>query len=119
MPVTLKSDPVLLREDATGALRVGQTRVLLELVIQAFEEGATPEAIVQRYTTLTLPDVYAVIAYYLRHRDEIGMYLRIRGDQAKEIQQRITESQRDLTEIRGRLLAQRSTGRPGHAATGQ
>jgi len=53
-----------LREDAAGALRVGDSRVLLELVIRAFQDGATPETVVQRYSTLALPDVYAVIAYY-------------------------------------------------------
>jgi len=37
--------------------------VLVELVIQAFQDGATPEAIVQRYPTTTLADIYAVIAY--------------------------------------------------------
>ena len=64
-----------LREDAAGALRVGDSRVLLELVIRAFLDGATPETIVQRYSTLALPDVYAVIVYYLRHRSEVEGYL--------------------------------------------
>jgi uncharacterized protein (DUF433 family) len=50
-----------LREDESGALRVGNSRVLLELVIQAFQDGATPETIVQRYPTLALADAYAVI----------------------------------------------------------
>ena len=49
---------------------VGDSRVLLELVIQEFQDGATPEMIVQQYDTLALPDVYAVIGCYLRHREE-------------------------------------------------
>ena len=57
--------PPLRREDS-GAIRVGQTRVLLELVVHAFQDGATPEAIVQGYPTLSLAEVYAVIAYALR-----------------------------------------------------
>lgn len=48
--VHAESPPI--REDDTGALRVGESRVLLELVIHAFQDGATPEAIVQRYDTL-------------------------------------------------------------------
>ena len=96
-----------LREDATGALRVGDSRVLLELVIRAFQDGATPEAIVQRYSTLALPDVYAVIAYYLRHRSEIDEYLTEREQTAEEVRQRIESQQGDLSEIRERLLAQR------------
>ena len=96
-----------LREDAAGELRVGDSRVLLELVIRAFQDGATPETIVQRYSTLALPDVYAVIAYYLRHRSEVEGYLARREQNAEEVQQRIQNQQGDLSEIRARLLAQR------------
>jgi uncharacterized protein (DUF433 family) len=96
-----------IREDGQGALRVGDSRVLLELVIRAFEDGATPEAIVQRYATLTLPDVYAVIAFYLRHRSEVEAYLANREQQANELRQRIEGHQGDLSEIRARLRARR------------
>ena len=44
MPLTLS---VPLREDPPGVLRVGKSRVLLELVIHAFQRGETPEGIVQ------------------------------------------------------------------------
>jgi uncharacterized protein (DUF433 family) len=44
-------------------------------VIRAFQDGATPETIAQRYTTATLADIYAVIAYYLRHREDVEAYL--------------------------------------------
>lgn len=96
-----------LREDAAGAVRIGESRVLLELVIRAFQDGATPEAIVQRYSTLALPDVYAVIAYYLRHRGVIDDYLTQREQVAEEVRQRIENQQGDLSEIRARLLAKR------------
>jgi hypothetical protein len=56
---------VPLREEPPGVFRVGQSRVLLELVIDAFKAGATPEAIVQSYGTLKLADVYAVAGRYL------------------------------------------------------
>jgi uncharacterized protein (DUF433 family) len=95
-----------LREDAAGALRVGDSRVLLDLVIRAFQDGATPETIVQRYSTLALSDVYAVIAYYLRHRSQIEAYLAEREQKAEEVRQRL-DQQGDLSEIRARLLAQR------------
>ena len=107
MSFTVQSESPPLREDADGALRVGQSRVLLELVIRAFQDGATPETIVQRYSTLALPDVYAVIAYYLRHRNEVEAYLARREQQAEEARQRIEGQQGDLREIRARLLARR------------
>ncbi len=93
--------------------------MLLELVIHAFEDGATPETIVQRYPTLGLPDVYAVIAYYLRHPGEIDGYLRRREQQAVEVRQRIDNAQGDLSEIRRRLLGRRTATGPDHAAAGQ
>ena len=98
-----------LREDAAGALRVGDSRVLLELVIRAFQDGATPKTIVQSYSTLALPDVYAVIAYYLRHRSEVEAYLTRRELKAEEVRQRIERQQGDLSAIRARLLAQRQS----------
>src|SRR5438552_2351622 len=104
---TAQAEAPPLREDADGALRVGDSRVLLELVIRAFQDGATPETIVQRYSTVALPDVYAVIAYYLRHRSEVEGYLAGREQKAEEVRQRLETQQGDLSEIRARLLAQR------------
>jgi len=104
---TARAEAPPLREDAAGALRVGDSRVLLELVIRAFQDGATPETIVQRYSTLALPDVYAVIAYYLRHRSEVEGYLARREQKAEEVGQRLESQQGNLSEIRARLLAQR------------
>lgn len=116
--LNLQADPVPIREEASGALRVGETRVLLELVINAFEDRATPETIVQRYPTLRLPDVYAVIAYFLRHPGEIDEYFRRRERQAAEVRQRIDDAQGNLIEIRRRLVARRTPTGPDHAAAG-
>lgn len=74
-----------LRTDPHGAIRVGDTRVLLELVIHAYYAGETPEGIVESYPTLSTSDVYAVIAYYLVHHDEIDAYVRQRDEQAERI----------------------------------
>ena len=38
--LTLQADPVPLRLDEQGGIRVGETRILLELVIDAYREGA-------------------------------------------------------------------------------
>jgi uncharacterized protein (DUF433 family) len=107
MTFPVQPDPPPLRQDARGAIRIGDSRVLLELVVHAFQDGATPEAIVQRYTTVTLRDVYAVIAYYLRHESEVNQYLDARESKAAEVRQRIESQQGDLSEIRKRLAAQR------------
>jgi uncharacterized protein (DUF433 family) len=74
-----------LRTDEHGAIRVGSTRVLLELVIHAYYMGETPEGIVDSYPSLTTADVYAVIGYYLANREAIDAYVRQRDQQADQI----------------------------------
>ena len=76
-----------LRIDEHGAIRVGKTRVLLELVIHAYYLGETPEGIVDSYPSLTTADVYTVLGYYLAHRDEIDAYVRQRDQRAEQILQ--------------------------------
>jgi uncharacterized protein (DUF433 family) len=107
MTLTAQAETPPFRQDTSGAVRVGDSRVLLELVINAFQDGATPEAIVQRYPTLSLTDVYAVVTYYLRHPTEVEAYLAEREEKAEEVRERIENQQRDLSEIRARLAARR------------
>ena len=75
--MTLPAQPihVPLRSDEGGAVRVGDTRVSLDVVIREFKDGSPPETIVSAYPTLRLADVYAVIAYYLRNTQEVDAYL--------------------------------------------
>jgi uncharacterized protein (DUF433 family) len=107
MTPVIQADAPPLRRDSSGALRVGQSRMLLDLVVHGFQDGLTPEAIVQRYPTLTLPETYAAIAYYLNHREDIELYLAERETRAAEVRQRIEGRQGELAELRARLLARR------------
>lgn len=104
--IQMENPPIQI--DESGALRVGNSRVLLELVIRAFKDGTTPETIVQRYSTTTLADVYGVISYYLNHKEDIENYLLEREEKAGEVQRKIESSQKNLGEIRNRLQKQRS-----------
>jgi len=106
MSLTISTGPIPLETDADGVVRVGGTRVSLDSVIYAFNEGSTPEEIVQQYTTLDLADVYAVIGYYLQHRGEVNEYLAARRAQRDEIRKEV-ESRFDPHGIRDRLLARR------------
>lgn len=90
-PLTLS---VPLREEPPGVLRVGKSRVLLELVIHAYQQGESPEAIVEMYDTLDLADVFAVIAFYLAHRAEVDEYLRQCDEKAEALRRKIEASQR-------------------------
>jgi len=105
MGVTLQSEAPPLQQDDSGALRVGKSRVLVDLVIRAFQDGATPEIIAQRYPSATLADIYAVIAYYLRHQEEMETYLKEREQHAEKARQRLEKHQGNLADLRDRLLA--------------
>ncbi len=76
MIATPIQEVIPVRQDEQGRLRVGNTRVLLDLVIYSFRQGNTPETITDQYPSLSLDDVYLAIGYYLRHRDSIDAYLR-------------------------------------------
>jgi uncharacterized protein (DUF433 family) len=96
---------VPLREDPPGVFRVGNSRVLLELVIRAFQRGQTPEGILQSYDTLSLPDVYAVVGYYLARPQPIDEYLRQREQGAAETRRKVEASQPPQQGLRERLMA--------------
>jgi uncharacterized protein (DUF433 family) len=102
MPLTIHPDAPPLRIDDAGAVRVSKTRVLFVLVVREFQNGATPEQIVEAYDTLDLADVYAVIAYYLRHKAEVEDYL-VEYDRAgDEIRKKIEAYQASRPELQAK-----------------
>lgn len=103
--LTFEPIAVPLRMDEHGAIRVGGTRVLLDLVIGEFQRGASPEGIVEAFETLTLPDVYAILSYYLRNPGPIDGYLRRREEEAQAIRRKIEGSQPPRPNLRAMLLA--------------
>src|SRR4029077_4700480 len=96
---------VPLREEPSGVLRVGRSRVLLELVLRRFKAGATPEAIVQSFDTLSLADVYAVISRYLAAPGPFEEYLQRCDEQALTVRRKIEEHQGPQDKLRATLLA--------------
>jgi uncharacterized protein (DUF433 family) len=107
MDVTIEAAPLPLSVDADGVIRVAGTRVTLDTIVAAFLEGATAEEIVQRYPTLDLGDVYAVLGHYLRKRDEVDRYLLGRRHIAEDVR-RENESRFEPRGVRDRLLARRA-----------
>jgi uncharacterized protein (DUF433 family) len=101
-PLTLS---VPLREEPPGVLRVGKSRVLLELVVHAYQQGASPQEIVRMYDTLDLGDVFAVLAYYLANPAAIEEYLRKCDEEAEAIRREIEAAQPDRPNLKAELLA--------------
>jgi len=90
---------------------------LLDLVIEQYENGMRPEDMVRAYDTFGLSDVHAVIAFYLRHRDEVRAYLKRRAEEAQDLRAKIEgERPRVAREV---LLARCRARGADHAPTGQ
>jgi uncharacterized protein (DUF433 family) len=100
------TERVPIQTDGDGVIRVGGTRVTLDTVVAAFDAGATAEEIVQQYPSLDLADVYSVIAYYLRHRSDVQMYVTERQRQAAQVRDE-NAHRFDPSGVRDRLLARR------------
>ena len=113
---TFEPVAVPLRTDEHGAIRVGDTRVLLDMVIEEFHKGASPEGIVDSFDALSLPDVYAVLSYYLRDPGPIDEYLRRRADEAAVIRGKIEAAQPPRPNLRAMLMARMQREKNGDAA---
>jgi len=100
-------EEIPLEKDSHGVYRVGGTRVTLDLVVHAFDRGATAEEIVQKFPSLELSDVYQVLGYYLKYRTGLGEYLKKR-----ELEEGILlagHSEWSPAGLRERLMARRKT----------
>ena len=113
----LHADLPPLRVEEGGAVRVGNTRISLDLVVEQYENGMTPEDLVRAYDSLALADVHAVIAYYLRHRDEVRAYLKRRAEEAETLRAKIEAERPRIS--REELLTRRSAMGKANAPTGQ
>ena len=110
MTLAIALEPTPIETDAYGVVRVAKTRVTLDTVVTAFLEGCTPEEIGEQYPSLQLSDIYLVIGYYLRHRDEVHTYLAEHQRQADVMQQE-AEQRFNPVGIRDRLIARRNQSR--------
>ncbi|MBW4487876.1 MAG: DUF433 domain-containing protein [Trichocoleus desertorum ATA4-8-CV12] len=106
MSLVITAEPVPLVVNSDGVVLVSGTRVPLETIIAEFNQGATAEGIVEQYSSLKLADVYAVISYYLRHQNEVDVYLQQQQQRSQAVRQ---ENERRFSSngLRDRLLARR------------
>jgi uncharacterized protein (DUF433 family) len=103
-----KTQPNPLSQWEDGSIRITGSRVPLRSVLYHFQIGASPEQIAYKFRGLKLRDIYAVIAYYLDHRDAIDEYLREQETEADAQLRRLEADpvyQREKQEMRERLIA--------------
>lgn len=108
MGMMFAAEPIPLELDESQVLRVAGTRVPIDTVVAMFEQGETAEEIAQSFPVLQLDDIYAVLTYYLRHRDEVRAYLERRGKEAAEVRQRV-EAHPSQSDLRRRLIAKKAS----------
>ena len=106
MSEALSSQQFPLDADPDGVIRAHGTRVTLDSVWAAFQEGATAEEIVQQYPSLSLADAYQTIGYCLGNRGLVAGYLAKRSEIGEEIQAS-NKSRWPPDGIRARLVERR------------
>ena len=103
----MNQEKAYVRVDDSGVYRVGNTRVMLDSVVAAFNQGHSPETIKQQYPALTLEEVYGSVAYYLAHRPEVDTYLQRQDAVWEEWRTRSDQQSSPMVE---RLRALRGAG---------
>lgn len=107
MTIATLIEPVPLKTDSHGIIRVGGTRVSLDTIVMAYREGATAEEIAEQYPSVALPDIYASLGYYLRHRSEIDAYLVQGAAMAERTHEESKRRHGDWPDLRQRLSDRR------------
>lgn len=87
LPLTPRAVPLTQLEN--GTLRITGTRIPLELVVEHYNAGETPEQIVEAFDTLRLSDVYTLVGYYLENRAAIDEYVRRMDELGDEMERKI------------------------------
>src|SRR5438132_14415464 len=100
VPPLTQSVPLIRTKD--GVFRILCARVSLDSIVQQFRSGATAEQIQEDFPSVSLSDVYSVIAYYLQHEQEVDNYLTHQRDQASQLRREIEKTVKSDT-LRERL----------------
>jgi uncharacterized protein (DUF433 family) len=80
-----------LRPTQDGTIRVGDTRVSLETIIESYLTGDRPEDIHEGFPFIDLADIYAIIAFYLKNKEAVDRYLANQDEESQRILDRIAE----------------------------
>ena len=78
-------------EAREGNLYIGQSRVTLQTLIEAWQSGRTPEQLQDSFPTLPLVAIYGAITHYLEHKDESDAFFR-ETDELEARRQQVDEA---------------------------
>ena len=95
-------ESVPLHEDARGSVRVIGSRVTLITIVSRYEVGDTVEEIHEGFPSVTIPQINAIIAWYLDNRAPVDGYVKEAEAKAEKLRQEI-ESQPGYITLREKL----------------
>ena len=90
--------------ERNGGLYVAGSRVSLDSVVIHFQEGASPERIVESFPALKLSQVYGAIAYYLENEVKVREYV---AEVEREFQRSVPPLSQTNPDLFARLQAAR------------
>ncbi len=94
MSLTLAPEAPPLRQEPDGTIRVGPSRITLDILVEEYRAGLTGADLVERFPTLAPADIYGAVAYALRHPAEVDEYLARRDARAAVLKAMILANQR-------------------------
>lgn len=83
-------------ENRNGVFYIPGTRVSLDSIVYAFQQGTSPESIREDFDGLSLPHVYGAIAFYLDNQVSVDYYLAARKQQWLELERQSTPPDPEL-----------------------
>ena len=87
-----------------NVIRIKGNRIDIEIVLEDYLEGASPEETLLRYPTLNLEKIHATILYYLAKKEEVEAYLeRVRKFDEKAEQEQHRNPPPYVVELRERF----------------
>lgn len=95
---------IRMTETEAGVRQMGDSRVSLDSAIYAFKTGSFAEEIASDFDSLSLGDVYAVIAYYPQNAEEVERCVSERERENAKIRESV-QHRSPAAGLRTRLLA--------------
>lgn len=86
------------------AVRIGETRLLLDTVVAAYREGETVEQMAADFGVVDAPTLYRALSAYFEHQTEFDSYL-AKGEAAFQVQRAASDSVRRSEVLRRRAAA--------------
>lgn len=98
--------PEFLIQDAVGSIRLAGHRIDLAHLLHSYNEGYSPEMLLNEYPTLPLALIHKVIGFYLENQSEVDVYL-AEFQRTLERHRAKIPSGPTVAELRNRLESQR------------